>query len=198
MHALMRMRRGFFLIGAPPIARSPITGVRFLRFVCYKEVGVRGVIPHGRRALLIGHLSTPQMAYLGGLSYLCRPYSAITPNIASQTQNRHLREQVPGTEKPGLKNGRDVFGASLISPPPRQCGVVEFFQQFIKKGLTPRKETLSHVSDYKLRLQNRVLPAQRSHHPCTDKRIMTDMGGSGKPFTDNQKVIQTGIIQKGK
>ena len=25
-----------------------------------------------------------------------------------------------------------------------------------------------------------------------------DMGGSGKPFTDNQKVIQTGIIQKGK
>jgi len=57
--------------------------VRFQRFVYREEAGVRGVIPHGRRAFLIGHLLTAQMAYSGGRSYLCRPYSAITPDIAS-------------------------------------------------------------------------------------------------------------------
>ena len=79
----MPMRRGFSLIGAPPIAMKPIMDARCRRFVCRKEAGFRGVIPRGRHAFLIGNLSTAQMAYSGGRSYLCRSYSAITPDIAS-------------------------------------------------------------------------------------------------------------------
>ena len=81
------------------------------------------------------------------------------------------------------RNGRDVFGASLISPPSRQSGVVEFFQQFIKKGLTPRREPLSHIRNYKLRLQIRGFPAPPTHHPCADNANMAKILNQRKRFS---------------
>ena len=75
-----------------------------------------------------------------------------------------------GVQKNRIKrNGRDVFRRDVISPPPRLSGVEEFFQQFIKKGLTSREEPLSNIRMYKLQLLIRGFlgPRQRTIHALT-------------------------------